>query len=98
MADDPVDPLGLNSPAPVPAVVPTVTARPHTITCSFCQCVLTSDGDHLSLSERAKRLRDQAQTIEDHEKTIAKHVARIAELERAERERAQADRGLSLKL
>ena len=54
------DPLN-NPPAPAPAPVPAPEPQPRAgkkITCSFCKCELTQNGDYFVMSDEAKSLRD----------------------------------------
>lgn len=55
---------------------------PSQINCRFCQCVLTPSGDYISLSERARELRDQGETISDLQADLAAKDGEITELNR----------------
>ncbi len=41
------------------------------ITCEFCECTLTSNGEYINLSETAKKMRKSKETIDEQEGTIA---------------------------
>jgi hypothetical protein len=58
---------------PNPAPPPT---RHDRLTCEYCECVLTSRGEVLRMSDKAK-------TFRDHDDVLIKRDRRIAELEAA---------------
>lgn len=57
-----------NTPALTPPPAP--TSGKKSITCEFCNCTLSPNGDYIALSERAKELRGQSETIDRLKETI----------------------------
>jgi hypothetical protein len=54
--------------------VPPPPARHERLTCEYCECTLTSKGEVLRMSDKAK-------TFRDHDDVLIKRDRRIAELE-----------------
>lgn len=73
---DPLDPLPPPDPDPIPARGIPRDPQPRA-TCEFCECTLTSDGEVLKLSEKAKAWRDRKEP-----KQLEASAEKIAELEK----------------
>lgn len=65
-------------PEPAPSPAP----RPKQIVCEYCQCQLTPSGEYITLSERAKGLRDQGERIDQLKGDLAAVQADLAEASR----------------
>lgn len=77
-------------PPPAPPEPPTPPPTGNkSITCEFCRCRLTPNGEYLALSEEARKYRDQAEEIKGLRADLASAAERITCTEK-ERDDARA--------
>lgn len=61
-------------------IVPVPEARERYHDCDFCGCKLTARGEVMSMSDKARAMRDYDETIADLRRQITKHEQELARL------------------